>query len=206
MVGGLRIEMAAFKMLGKWVSGSGWVEAICNSGVATQGVAESFLTPSHLTRTRHAHQVTAASLFALMRSAYSDYKERMKDKEGLMSEEEWKEAITGKCPQFLYWAYILSSILEKATSTCICILYASLLPCMFAMDHGNYARLMSVHYRDMCILSSKQAASLCTRRFSSIALDHAHEQVNARVKGEGGAVRLAENPAALRRWMVAGPR
>ena len=41
--------------------------------------------------------------------------------------------------------------------------------------------------------------------FSSIALDHAHEQVNARVKGEGGAVGLTENPAALRRWMVAGP-
>ncbi len=43
------------------------------------------------------------------------------------------------------------------------------------------------------------------RSFSSIALDHAHEQVNAIVKGDGGAVRLTENPAALRRWMVAGP-
>ena len=41
--------------------------------------------------------------------------------------------------------------------------------------------------------------------FSSIALDHAHEQVNAVVKGEGGAVGLTENPAALRRWMVVGP-
>ena len=43
------------------------------------------------------------------------------------------------------------------------------------------------------------------RLFSSIALDHAHEQVNAVVKGEGGAVGLTENPAALRSWMVAGP-
>ena len=34
---------------------------------------------------------------------------------------------------------------------------------------------------------------------------HAHEQVNAQVKGEGGAVGLTENPAALRRWMIAGP-
>ena len=33
------------------------------------------------------------------------------------------------------------------------------------------------------------------RLFSSIALDHAHEQVNAVVKGEGGAVGLTENPA-----------
>jgi hypothetical protein len=43
------------------------------------------------------------------------------------------------------------------------------------------------------------------RSFSSIALDHAHEQVNAIVKGDGGAVGLTENPAAFRRWMVAGP-
>ena len=32
-----------------------------------------------------------------------------------------------------------------------------------------------------------------------------HEQVNAQVKGEGGAIGLTENPAALRRWMIAGP-
>lgn len=43
------------------------------------------------------------------------------------------------------------------------------------------------------------------RAFSCIALDHAHEQVNAIVKGEGGAVGLTENSAALRRWLVSGP-
>lgn len=43
------------------------------------------------------------------------------------------------------------------------------------------------------------------RAFSSIALDHAHEQVNALVKGQGEAVGLTENPAALWRWTVAGP-
>ncbi len=32
-----------------------------------------------------------------------------------------------------------------------------------------------------------------------------HEQENAKVKGDGGAVGLTENPAALRRWMIAGP-
>ena len=42
------------------------------------------------------------------------------------------------------------------------------------------------------------------RAFSSIAFDHAHKQVNALLKGQGGAVGLTENPAALR-WMVAGP-
>ncbi len=44
-----------------------------------------------------------------------------------------------------------------------------------------------------------------TRAFSAIAIDQAHEQNNASVKGDGGAVGLTENPAALRRWMVSGP-
>lgn len=41
--------------------------------------------------------------------------------------------------------------------------------------------------------------------FSALAIDHAHEQNNASVKGDGGAVGLTENPSALRRWMVSGP-
>ena len=43
------------------------------------------------------------------------------------------------------------------------------------------------------------------RAFSNIAIDQAHEQNNAHVKGDGGAVRLTQNPSALRRWMVSGP-
>ncbi len=41
--------------------------------------------------------------------------------------------------------------------------------------------------------------------FSANAIDQAHEQNNASVKGDGGAVGLTENPAALRRWMVSDP-
>lgn len=41
--------------------------------------------------------------------------------------------------------------------------------------------------------------------FSAISMDQAHEQLNAMVKGDGGAVGLTEHPGALRRWMVSGP-
>ena len=44
-----------------------------------------------------------------------------------------------------------------------------------------------------------------THPFSAIAIDHAHEQTNAVVKGDGGAIGLMQNPRALLRWMVAGP-
>ena len=41
--------------------------------------------------------------------------------------------------------------------------------------------------------------------FSAITIDQAHEQNNACIKGDGGAIGLTENPSALRRWMIAGP-
>ena len=73
MFGGLHIEMAALKALGKWIDGSGLIEALANASVASSGVAESFLIASHVTRTRRAHQVTAAALYTLMNNAYIDY-------------------------------------------------------------------------------------------------------------------------------------
>jgi hypothetical protein len=77
----LHIEMASFKMLGKWMSVSGWSDIMCNAGVTTQGVAESFLSASHVTRTQRAHQVTAASLHILMGKAYNDYKAKEEERE-----------------------------------------------------------------------------------------------------------------------------
>ena len=41
--------------------------------------------------------------------------------------------------------------------------------------------------------------------FSSIPIDQAHEQNNALIKEDGGAVGLTDNPSALRSWMVARP-
>ena len=63
MLGGLHIEMASFKALGNWLDGSGWADVLVQAGVAKSGTADSFLKASHITRTRHAHQVTAATLF-----------------------------------------------------------------------------------------------------------------------------------------------
>ena len=42
-------------------------------------------------------------------------------------------------------------------------------------------------------------------KFSAIALDQAHVQCNALVKGEGGVVGLTNNTSALKPWKIAGP-
>lgn len=85
------------------------------------------------------------------------------------------------------------------------------------MNHSNYARWVSVHLRDMLALSQlhpqiltefksgKFVVNKSQRSFSAIALDQVHEQLNAVVKSNGGAIGLTENAAALLRWMVSGP-
>lgn len=89
----------------------------------------------------------------------------------------------------------------------------ALAPWFFVLDHTNYARWLPVHIRDMKALPQEirnefEANWVFTkgkRKFSSMPLDQAHEQNNERVKGSGGAIGLTENPAALKRWMIAGP-
>lgn len=48
MFGGLYIEMVVFKVLGKWVFGSGWLEALINAIVVLLGVVNFFLIVSYI--------------------------------------------------------------------------------------------------------------------------------------------------------------
>ncbi len=43
------------------------------------------------------------------------------------------------------------------------------------------------------------------RKFSAMALDQAHEQMNKVIKGDGGAIGLFGNDHALKRWLLSGP-
>lgn len=54
--------------------------------------------------------------------------------------------------------------------------------------------------------SGKFVVHKSSREFSAMAIDQAHEQANAVIKADGGAVGVTEDPSALRRWMIAGPQ
>lgn len=53
MFGGLHLEMTLWNTLGDLLKGSGWTTALTEAEVASTGVAESFLTASHVARTRY---------------------------------------------------------------------------------------------------------------------------------------------------------
>ena len=227
MFGGMHLENVSFKILGDWLDRSGWTIALTQAEVATPGVADSFIHASYLTRTRRTHQVKAASLYILLSKAYCSYLEGRDSNSEALSFSEWTDAMCKEHPQFLYWYRVQSlelSVLQLVRSFRVgdFNLYRESLinfvPCVFAMDHVNYARWLPVHIRDMYSLETRHpevyqqfskgafVVHKTQRVFSAIALDQAHEQVNALVKGDGVAVGLTENPAAPRRWMVAGPK
>ena len=88
---------------------------------------------------------------------------------------------------------------------------------MFSLDHYHYARWMMVHVRDLLALEVNSPTThsefikgnfvtqKTTHKFSALAHDQVHEQLNAMVKGDGGVIGVTENEATLTRWMVAGP-
>lgn len=163
MFGRLHIEMTAFKVLGKWLDGSGWTEILTNAEIASQGVVDSFITCSHVTRTRRAHQVTAASLYILQRIAYAEYVNKVANGEP-ETFEDWKENLSKLHPQFLYWARVLELQIvclqlvrsfREANFALYLQSLTQLVPWMFALDNVHYARWLSVHKRDMSELPNK---------------------------------------------------
>jgi len=206
MFGGLHIEMAALRSLGTLLQGSGWTSAISEAEIASAGTANSFLSASSVTRTRYAHQVTASALYKLMKTSYSDYAiANSESGADILDFETWCTKRKSESPQFCYWYLVLS--MELTTLTLIrsfreadfqlyCESLSELLPYFFANNNVNYARWLTIHLRDMMSLEDKHPAVAeefkkgnfvihkSERPFSGLAIDQAHEQSNAVVKGK----------------------
>ena len=231
MMGGLHIEMAALRMLGHWLDGSGWINLLVQSGVTTAGVAESFIHASHVKRTRYAHTVTAAALYECMLNSYTAYCENLDNDTSdtvviPKSFDEWRSESSESSIQFRFWNTVLElellvlsfvRSLREADFTLYVVTLQGLLPWFFALDQTNYARWLSVHIRDMLLLPKSHpyiynkfecgffTVAKSSRKFSSMSIDQAHEQLNALIKGDGGAVGLMSVDASLHRWTIAGP-
>ena len=217
--------MLLFQLLVDWLEDSGWTNALVQADIASSGTADSFIRASHVTKTRHAHQVTCACLYILLDRAYREGS--MPTDTGTMPTfEEWCTQRAAESMHFNCWLKTLSLELlllryirsiREANFQLYMESLTQIMPWMFALDYTNYSRWLSVHIRDMMTLGEKHPDVLrefehgnfvvhkTTNKFCAIAIDQCHEQNNAMVKGSGGAIGLTGNPGALRRWMVAGP-
>ena len=150
MFGGLHVEMALWNTIGDFLESSGWTTALCESEVASSGTADSFLNATHLTRTTHAHQVTALALSVLQNDAW----QQQSSSNGDASFETWRKNMIEKSPTFQFWDIVLRYeilvlIFIRAHHTQNFDLYVetleALVPWFFALDHTNYARWVPVH-------------------------------------------------------------
>ena len=217
--GGLHIEMAALRSLRSLLENSGWTDAIAEAGVASSGTAKSFLTVSSVTRTSVAHHITVCSLYKLMKEAYRVY---CSEEPGrlILTFEDWRDQRRHESPQFQFWHLILNMqfvvfLLIRSSREGNFDMYREALSEFISYFFGNnnvkYARWLTVHFRDMMSLEKqhpdvavqfhkeKFVVPKSRREFSALAIDQAHEQNNAVIKGDGGAVGPTEGPVALRR-------
>ena len=90
---------------------------------------------------------------------------------------------------------------------------------IFSLNHYNYARWLSAHVNDLMrlpitnqrlyeeFLAGNFVFQKSNNSFSAMALDQAHEQNNAVIKGAGGVIGLLtpDMESALRRWEITAP-
>ena len=103
MFAGLHLEKALWNYLGDLLEGSGWTTAITDANVATSGTADSFLKASHITKTRHIHQVTALALSKLQKDAFRDRTDETDEFES------WRQVMIKQSPTFQFWDLILQT-------------------------------------------------------------------------------------------------
>ena len=151
----------------------------------------------------HAHEVTASALHILMQRSYRHFIEEQDPHGNQLSFEEWREQREVESPLFHYWSITLNFeliilIFVRSLREGNFELYKDaltmLIPWFFALDHPNYARWLPIHVRDMMVLDSvvpnvanefKDGHFVLHKshsKFSSIAIDQAHEQNNKLVK------------------------
>ena len=99
MFRGLHLEKGLWIALGDLLASSGWTDDLTDAAIATVGTAGSFLKCTHITRTRHAHQLTDLALSILQRNAYDSIVGDTSLEEPF---EEWRSKMIKKSPTFLY--------------------------------------------------------------------------------------------------------
>lgn len=146
-------------MLGNWLEDSGWTSALVQANIASTGTADSLIKASHVTKTRHAHQVTAVSVHTLLHRAYTEYSsEATAAGTEVLSLGRWCEIRAQESIQFSYWMKTLSleitlllfiRSLREGNFQLYMESLTQIVPWMFALDHTHYSRWLPVHIRDM---------------------------------------------------------
>lgn len=185
-------------VIGTWLQGSGWDEALVKSGITTPGRCEGILKSADIKRARYAHEVSLAALNIVLFEQFESDTET--DDHDYF---QWIKNKRRTSPQFQYWIVVmeLESILLQFVK---CLRNADIdeyvkvveqmCPWYLVTDHGHYGRWLPVFLSDLKRLPEKHPATYkefkrghftsrkTNKNFSCISDDQLHEQNNKLVK------------------------
>ena len=202
-LGGLHIEQLLLAMNGDLVKGTGLDDIIKIAGLIYIGLGTAFTDVNHIKKSRYTVQVVLACLYKMLKIAH--------EHSGTSLDlTEWAES---QCENsmFNYWYNIMLfqmnillfvrsyrennqmlnlSSMEKAV------------PLAFALDHYHYARWLPVFIQDLKLLSIEDpylfktigenvSVTTTDAKFSKMAFDQKHEQMNKEIKSRSGYINLA---------------
>ena len=113
---------------------------------------------SHVTRTRHAHQITASCLYILLKDSYRQYAKLLVSEEEPESFITWCDRRTVESPHFCFWytalqlelmVFTFAKSLRMADFSLYTECLIQLAHWFVSLDHTNYARWLPVHIRDI---------------------------------------------------------
>ena len=220
MMSRLHIEMALLNAIDDWLEGSGWLGVFNKAKISTSGRVDSFLSESHVKRSRYAHLI---SLFALLSMAMA---QEVFQESGCSSYEDWENQLKSKSVNTRYWFIVLEHetllfIFIRSWRSADFDLFRrclkEIIPWMFALDHAHYSMPLSVFHHDLerlgdtnekifqNFMEGRFVVNKSGKAFSCIAEDQAHKQNNKRIEGDGDAVGILYSEEALLKWAISGP-
>ena len=221
MFDGLHIGKLLLEIHGQLIAGTGFAQFLDQTEVSITGAGNVVVYVSQITSARYLLQVCLCAEYKAMRVVFDSC-------ESTNDIQDWVVKKASESRMLHYWKMIfdlqililmfIRSERERDFALYVQVL-KSIMKYIFAFNHYNYARWLTIHVDDLMKLElvclnvyrESYSGNFVVRKtinpFSTIALDQAHEQINLIIKGVGGAVGLLSKDmdSALTRWKVAGP-
>ena len=164
--------MALLNTVGDWLEGSGWLGVFNKAKISTPGKIDSFLSGSHVKRSRYAHLICLFALHSLAQEVFQE--------SGCSLYEDWENQLKSKSVNARYWFTVLEletllfmfiRSLRSADFDLFRRCLKEIIPWMFALDHVHYSRWLSVFFHDLerledtneNILSEFHGRSFCSQ-------------------------------------------
>ena len=220
MFGGLHLEHMLLLIHGELIQGSGLYEILHINNLSTIGTG-AVVRANHIKQARYCLQVALCAIYLKLKDALNEEGSAIPPIEWLKS----KAKISQMCN---YWHIIMKLQIEillfirsiRESNFTLCVLCVkNLMKWLFASDHYNYARWVSVHLRDLTGVhltcpdvfrefnDGHFSSQKTKRKFSKMALDQCYEQNNELIKGISGATHLLNrnDETSLERWETSPP-